>query len=89
MDLSGHFRDGRAPQGKPATGVATADEGISELQLRWRDALVLWLQWNRAYEHVTQHMFDARQDLSELQTLMDRADRLRSEAIALSRELLD
>lgn len=64
-------------------------EGITDLQLQWREALVLWLRWNQAYEHVTEQMFQAGQDPARLQEMMDRMDDLRREAIAQSQQLLD
>lgn len=79
----------RKPQAKKsAAGLATADEGISDSQLRWREALVLWLRWNQVYERVTEQMFAIGDDPARLQTLMDEADGLRRQAIALSQELL-
>jgi hypothetical protein len=48
MDRSEYWRDAEMRRGIPACGLATAEEGITELQLRWREALVLWLRWNRA-----------------------------------------
>ena len=54
----------------------------------YREALSLWLEWNRAYEHVTARMFDARHDPAALQELMDQADELRRQAVARSELLL-
>ncbi len=79
----------RKPQAKKsAAGLATADEGVSDSQLRWREALVLWLRWNQVYERVTEQMFAIGDDPARLQALMDEADGLRRQAIALSQELL-
>jgi hypothetical protein len=62
---------------------------MSDLQLRWREALLMWLRWNQAYEHVTERMFQPGCNSAQLQEMMDQMDDLRREAIAQSRELLD
>jgi len=66
-----------------------ASQGVTDLQLQWREALVLWLRWNQAYEHVTEQMFQAGQNPAQLQDIMDQMDDLRREAVAQSQQLLD
>jgi hypothetical protein len=63
--------------------------GITDHEVRWREALVLWLRWNEAYEHVTARMFESGPDASQLESLMDQMDELRRQAISLSHDLLD
>ena len=52
-------------------------------------ALIAWLRWNDAYERVTAEMYKAGTNQRQLQDLMDQLDRLRREAISLSRKLVD
>jgi hypothetical protein len=73
----------------PQSAAPPAPAGITEQQLRWREALVLWLRWNEAYEHVTARMYQPGQDAQQLELLMDQMDQIRSQAIRLSQELLD
>jgi hypothetical protein len=54
----------------------------------YREALSMWLAWNRAYEQLTARMFDSRHDPAALQELMDQADELRRRAIERSEGLL-
>ena len=75
-----------------STSPANAEHGIDnsmDLQLRWREALICWLRWNEAYEHVNATMFDKRHSPEQLEHLMDQMDQLRRRAIGLSHELLD
>jgi hypothetical protein len=89
MDLVQNWRAGEMRRGNSADEAATAEAGSCELQLRWREALVLWLRWNRAYEQLTARMFNSHRDPDQLQAILDDADQLRSEAMARSHELLD
>lgn len=54
----------------------------------WRDVLRLWLSWNEAHEQVDARMFKAGENLHELESLLDRADELRFEAVQRSKALL-
>jgi hypothetical protein len=54
----------------------------------WRDAVRLWLQWNSAYEQVTERMYQCGHDPCRLEDLMDQMDQLRRRAAERSRELL-
>jgi hypothetical protein len=80
---------GGSHAGERASRPAPGGEGISDLQLRWREALVLWLRWNQAYEHVAEQMLQAGHDPARLEQLMDQMDELRREAVAQSHQLLD
>jgi hypothetical protein len=61
---------------------------VSDRELAWREAALLWLRWNEAYERVTEAMFAGRNNPSELERLADEADALRREAVVRSRNLL-
>ncbi|MGD9647721.1 MAG: hypothetical protein AB7U73_18560 [Pirellulales bacterium] len=50
--------------------------------------LRLWLSWNEAHEQVDARMFKAGENLHELESLLDRADELRFEAVQRSKALL-
>jgi hypothetical protein len=56
---------------------------------RFKAALELWLRWNDVYQQVTADLFDARKDQTQLTEFMDQMDRLRVEAIEVSRKLLE
>lgn len=89
MALPSNPRDGVSRLGKLSSQSEIESEGVTDLQLQWREALLLWLRWNQAYEHVTERMFQAGQNPAQLQELMDQMDELRREAINQSRQLLD
>lgn len=89
MPLPLNPRNGVSRLDKVSSGGGVGSEGVTDLQLQWREALVLWLRWNQAYEHVTEQMFQAAQDPARLQQLMDQMDDLRREAVAQSQQLLD
>jgi hypothetical protein len=80
------------PSGRRPINLSRSREtnpGISASQMAYREALVLWLRWNHAYEHVTVSMFESKSDPKQLEELMDQMERLRQEAIELSQKLLD
>jgi hypothetical protein len=68
---------------------ADSNQGISEKQLAYREALLLWLRWNEAYERVTERMFETGDDPAAVEALMDQMDSLREDAKRLSRLLLE
>ena len=55
----------------------------------WREAVGLWLDWNSAYEHVTEQLFALGHDQRRLEEVMDQMDQIRRRAICLSRQLID
>lgn len=61
----------------------------SQVELQMREALVLWLRWNTAYEQATERLFEAGQSPEKLEDLMDWLEQMRREAIKASRDLLD
>jgi hypothetical protein len=64
-------------------------EQAAEVPEPYKKALLLWLQWNAAYERVTETMCQTNQDQQALQSLMDQMDHLRKDAVELSHDLLD
>lgn len=56
---------------------------------RFRKALTQWLAWNDAYERATAEMFAQGGTCAEIEDHLDRVERLRQQAIAASRELLN
>lgn len=89
MGVPSNPMNGATGLGKACSGSELESEGVTDLQLRWREALVLWLRWNQAYEHVTERMFQAGHNPAQLQEMMDQMDDLRREAVAQSQQLLD
>jgi hypothetical protein len=63
--------------------------GIGDAEVKFREALIMWLRWNEAYEHATSHLFVAGESSAKLEDFMDSLDQLRREAISLSQALLD
>jgi hypothetical protein len=55
----------------------------------WREALTLWLDWNSAYEQVTQRLFALGQNQHAIEEVMDQMDQLRRRAVSLSRQLVN
>lgn len=54
----------------------------------WQEALRRWLQWNEAYERLTERMFQVKEDRMCLEALADQLDDLRQQALAASRAAL-
>jgi hypothetical protein len=73
--------DVQAPP-RPSDSRTVADPGT------WKEALELWLRWNECYEHVSAEAFAAGGDQRCLEDLMDEMDRVRQQALDLSRRLL-
>ena len=99
-----HRRDKRYPMmsGRPNLGqilsspTPAEDEQSSdtlpaapEKDLRWKEALMLWLSWNSTYEKLTSRMCRTGQDKAKIEVLMDEMDQLRRQAIDLSETLID
>jgi hypothetical protein len=63
--------------------------GMGDAELRFREALTLWLRWNEAYEQATRHLFSAGTSPEKVEDFMDSMDQLRRQAISLSHCLLD
>lgn len=59
------------------------------LEMDLREALVLWLRWNEAYERVTERLYDGQFGSEQTETVLDEVESLRREAVRLSQELLD
>ena len=74
------------PPGSPTSNTVA---GMADSEVRFREALVLWLRWNEAYEKATNHLFAAGQSPEKIEDYMDSMDQLRHEAISLSHDLLD
>lgn len=78
------------PQLSTSTGRAEAEQpGMSDSELRLREALVLWVRWNEAYERAAGQLFSAGGDPAQVEAFMDQIDELRRRAVELSHELLD
>ena len=86
---SGMQAAAHAPPSARADAVANSAPGMADSELRFREALVLWLRWNEAYEQATSHLFAAGQSAEKIEDFMDSMDQLRREAISLSHRLLD
>ena len=63
-------------------------ESRASFEVRARELLEKWLQWNEAYQQVTEQMFRHREQPEKLHDLLDDLDRLRVEAVSATRQLL-
>ncbi len=78
-----------APSGAAAAWSGSATECQSgSPNSSFEEALRLWLNWNDAYEKLTSHMFEVGEDQEQLEALMDHVDRIRQQAVDLSRKML-
>lgn len=68
---------------------AAGEHSLSDLEMRLREALVMWLRWNDAHEKCTERLFCEHCDPRQTEELLDQLDGLRHEAVRLSHELLD
>ena len=80
-------QDSGRPAGLPVV-LQPAEPAAADLPEPYKKALVLWLQWNDAYEQATAKMFQSGQDQRTLEDMMDRMDQLRQDAVELSRDLI-
>lgn len=55
----------------------------------WREVVQLWLQWNTAYEQITERLYQHGRDPRRIEDLMDQMDQVRRQAVRQSRELVD
>jgi hypothetical protein len=68
---------------------ALGEHSPSDMEMRLREALLLWLRWNDAYERVTERLYAGQFSPEQTEAVMDEVDDLRREAIRLSHELLN
>jgi len=54
----------------------------------YQEVLDVWLRWNQGYETLTERMYQARHDPARVEALAEELDRLRHQAVAMSRQLL-
>lgn len=54
----------------------------------WREAIGLWLAWNRGHEQVTAALFLSRHDPEKMTDWLDQLEQLRWRAIELSESLM-
>jgi hypothetical protein len=64
-------------------------DGSTSQRDAWREALGLWLDWNSAYEKITERLYALGQDPNRMEEVMDHMDQIRHKAIGLSRQLVD
>jgi thioesterase domain-containing protein len=65
-------------------------ESADEASVRNEIATILdmWLQWNEAYQNLTQRMYEERTDFHQLEMLADQLDEMRLKAVEKTRRLL-
>lgn len=73
----------------PQRSNHTNPQPVAQVELQMRDALLLWLKWNAAYEQATERLFEAADSPEKLEDVMDWLEQMRREAIKASRDLLD
>lgn len=93
-------RDKRFMYAKPADAVSPAPAAPEESDAAmdpeaaarpcepWREALMLWLSWNKTYEKVTERMYREHSNQEKLQDMMDEMDQLRWRAVNLAEQLV-
>jgi hypothetical protein len=68
----------------------TTEPQASARQLdAWREVVALWLNWNAAYENITERLFSLRHDQQALEDALDELDQVRQRAVCLSRQLVE
>lgn len=73
----------------PASGDLSTEAAEPRLSMAaWREALRLWLTWNRAHEQATARLFKLGEDPRQVEATLDQLDQLRAQAIALSEQVL-
>ena len=72
-------------QSLPGTSEPLPDQPLG----RYKEALRMWLHWNEAYDQLTARMFQVAHDQRQMEDLADHVDRLRAQAVAATRQLLD
>lgn len=55
---------------------------------RCQEALALWLRWNSENQKLSESLYQARERPDQIEELLDGLDSLRSEAVAISQEVL-
>jgi len=50
--------------------------------------LEMWLQWNKTYQKLTQHMYEERTDFHRLEIMADQLDEMRLRAVEETQKLL-
>ncbi|HVA48499.1 MAG TPA: hypothetical protein VNH11_19195 [Pirellulales bacterium] len=61
---------------------------MPDADLRCREALLLWLRWHAEQQQITESLYRHRHRPAQMESLLDRLDALRDEAVALSQEAL-
>lgn len=73
----------------PASGDLSTEAAEPRSSMAaWREALRLWLTWNRAHEQATARLFKLGEDPQQVEATLDQLDQLRAQAIALSEQVL-
>ena len=70
---------------RPTSPAQDSQKGENE---RWKEALMLWLSWDRTQKKLTERMFKPGQNPQKLEAMMDEQEQLRRSAIHLSEKLL-
>ncbi|HWB11257.1 MAG TPA: hypothetical protein VG826_18655 [Pirellulales bacterium] len=66
----------------------TGLESTTSADVRCKEVLQMWLKWNDASQHVTELMFQERDNPDKLREILDDLDRMRLAAVSASQELL-
>ena len=81
------------PQADTRSWTSSEDSADGQTHPRqldaWREAVGLWLNWNLAYEQVTERLFALGQDQGKLEEVMDQMDQVRLRAVRLSQQLVE
>jgi hypothetical protein len=70
----------------PEPNVAALEE--ADMPNRCAEVLRLWLEWNEAYDTITERLFQVGNDRRRQEDLLDQLDALRRKAVKMSEDLL-
>lgn len=72
----------------PGDNVVASSDGDISIRSEIEATLETWLEWNEAYQHLTQQMYEARMNFHQLEMMADQLDELRLEAVKKTRKIL-
>jgi len=72
----------------PQKGADLVSNDVPNSRSRVVSVLELWLEWNEAYQTLTQRMYEEKTNFHQLEMMADQLDALRLKAVEETRRLL-